>query len=986
MRVSVLLKGLNVDKAKVKQVSGDKSRIRWRDLALVVDSGKVIVMVDRKPLLTHTPERKTFNDILDRPYLCMRAVRSGAYVRDICVGGVDPRTIMTLNHDERRRTCSLQFTFDGATRQISESDMMPSEELERNICSGMECTSCKPALRRCFPPGSHVEYFVDNEPTRGWMRGKILGHVGAAESRDPRSYRFRSNPYGPPIISQRSGQKQIGRAIISFGDAATLWKRAVPFAQLGKNKIRLDKRYLARRSTSLQDKTREAACEMFVAFSNLFTISEISSKRAALLLIRKTAKFAKERFLNWNTALPKERLCAIKIIRRTFRGLAQNATVDDVKSVRSCVVSLLLESARFDDAYLSRGNRNDEYAEVFSQCDHLLAECVESVSRRDNFTKASKVLLFGSDDDQCSVILDDVQKCFEILVRFDFTTAQKSLLRTLKVDTLSPRLGQFDRSSTFPGLTLSDDLRTLSIKMDHQRNARFGSSWLTGYVGSKPLRSGVHFVEFRVNSTNHNNLQTRNGAIICGHLMFGVSGGLGMSGELAYGSATQDKWGHPSVTASSHPFVFAKKPSLRSRSWLSERSLWQDDNMLSERANYGPILHYINQNHRVGMLLDLRTSPGRLIYFVDGVCYGEAFHNVITPVRPYISICIDPHDDGRKSCSKDESVTLLPTSFTLRTTSEAPIHAPSSIHESAQQMAQALVCAKALSDGSKLPDIFMRKTFMMWKLWRRGKWSIFSADIMKAGGVDADLEFPVEIDRSSSAVSQVSDTSTSKLSVGSRVRVQRTFVHQDTSKVCNRTRVGTIIGTVGAANPPCFAFIEDGAHGGSVQMLTPGTEGIQAHLLSSNDKNDREASKSTVALPETIEDDDENELRATFDRIFGRDNTEIRRCVKELMLAANRVSETRGLSPFSMSFQDLLSAGASNLDENVGPLWVAMLHMNLLVRHALFRVDFGRFSDSFSVAAEIGKHRQLLLRCVKENLWTKLLNATNVECSLKDDG
>ena len=91
---------------------------------------------------------------------------------------------------------------------------------------------------------------------------------------------------------------------------------------------------------------------------------------------------------------------------------------------------------------LIKKNELLEYAEVFSQCDHLLAECVESVSRRDNFTEASKVLLFGSDDDQCSVILDDVQKCFEILVRFDFTTAQKSLLRTLKVDTLSPRLDQ----------------------------------------------------------------------------------------------------------------------------------------------------------------------------------------------------------------------------------------------------------------------------------------------------------------------------------------------------------------------------------------------------------------------------------------------------------------------------------------------------------------------------------------------------------------
>ena len=115
----------------------------------------------------------------------------------------------------------------------------------------------------------------------------------------------------------------------------------------------------------------------------------------------------------------------------------------------------------------------------------------------------------------------------------------------------------FDVKNTFPGLTTNKSVNTLSVKPTPNSMVR----WATAFVGQQSLRSGVHFVEFKVESTNHISIQTNHGVRFCAHQMFGVS----------------PVFGNSAINSETHPFAYAKKPIHRSRAWATDLTLWAND-------------------------------------------------------------------------------------------------------------------------------------------------------------------------------------------------------------------------------------------------------------------------------------------------------------------------------------------------------------------------------------------------------------------------
>ena len=132
----------------------------------------------------------------------------------------------------------------------------------------------------------------------------------------------------------------------------------------------------------------------------------------------------------------------------------------------------------------------------------------------------------------------------------------------------------------------------------------------------------------------------------------------------------------------------------------------------------------------VGMLIDLRSSPGKISFTMDGENCGVAYDNVYTPVRPYVSLCLEQHQNGRQQCDA-EKVTLVNAYSIDTANSIAPISRMSV--ECARNAWEAILFCE-----NRASTFFVDKCWNLYKLWRHNKWSVFTT---------TDGEIPIEVDR-----------------------------------------------------------------------------------------------------------------------------------------------------------------------------------------------------------------------------------------------
>ena len=534
-----------------------------------------------------------------------------------------------------------------------------------------------------------------------------------------------------------------------------------------------------------------------------------------------------------------------------------------------------------DKIYLCTGNPHSAQSEILKQIAAILLENVENI--------------------ESSRVLPALRK----LERADVRGAHECLKR-LKHAPRTFELCCFDAEHMFPGLHLSKNKTTLSSgELVENSNVR----WATSFLGQRSFRTGVHYIEVLISSTNHIAHQTHHGIRYCAHQMFGIAGGMtSRSRRNAFGNFT--------INSKTHPFVYGNKPVLRSRAWASDLTLWSCDRPLVDRAKYGPALgSLINQGDRVGILIDLRSTPGKLSFTLNGESFGVAFEDVVAPVRPFVSICLEKHNNGAQRCDVVEKCTLI-NAFSVETEDAiAPIYRMP-VSDCARGASQALLFC-----SNRAPKSFIDKCWNLYKLWRRGKWSVFFTS----------EKLPIEVDRTMRGGEKLPED-------------------------------GLIVGGIRNADPPCLAVRKND---GSVVIVPCSKIDEESHRLEDQKEEEKEEKEDKV----DDDDDDDDISKDTFvkymkEQLQQNGGAALSQAVKQAC-HTNLCS-----SPYELCAEHLIKA--CDGDSSVGPAFISLLYLNLLLKNALHRIDFVTSSS----LALLTRQKHWILTRLKREFWRGQLEST----------
>ena len=214
------------------------------------------------------------------------------------------------------------------------------------------------------------------------------------------------------------------------------------------------------------------------------------------------------------------------------------------------------------------------------------------------------------------------------LERADIREAQECLQRLGQAPQPSA-LCTFDVKNTFPGLTTNKSVNTLSVKPT-EFDGEMGHS-LCGSTESEEWRPfcGVQSREHK-SYCNSNKPRCK---ILCIKCLVCLQ-----CLEIQQSTARRIR-------------LLTQRNRYTDPEHGQQISLWANDRP-QDRARYGPALQsLICEGNVVGMLIDLRSSPGKISFTMDGENCGVAYDNVYTPVRPYVSLCLEQHQNGRQQCT-----------------------------------------------------------------------------------------------------------------------------------------------------------------------------------------------------------------------------------------------------------------------------------------------------------------------------------------------
>eukprot|EP00939_MAST-03C_sp_MAST-3C-sp1_P000933 g933.t1 len=970
-----------------------------------IDDGSFEMLLDEQVLFAHVPDEK------DRPVGDVVRIgfkwRSQADITlsDVRVQHVSPNAILRALKD-RQVSYSVRCAHDGSVRTVNEEQMRSSLYREREIYEGGECTHERPALQKCFPVDCRIEYSfgTSSANTRAgakqgtWVRGTVLAH-GSRQSSMP-SRHFVSSSRRPPTEGMESPFSNVsaGYIVVAF-EKPVLAVAAVPFACLGTNKIRIEKRRVLEINCREKSDSRVLVGDLLLALFGAIEAAK-KAKTWGATIMPSLVRIA----LNFSSGPSPVRLRASKLLQFACRHVSCCEELANRKKLLGDIRSALTLLCVHDREFLGSVDGHDNHSRSLRICAKLFKEAADLAAGGD-----VDAMLFMLEPDSKKV-RDIVLTALRQLEKSDLSDARDALasLSCRMVDDLS--LDHFDSAFTFPGFELSNSARTLSVALDNEeKKSKLFNPWLTAYIGSRPLRSGMHYVEISIDATNHGLIDNgQGGCFNCGHIHLGVSGGLSRRQRSIFFGARDSSYLAP-VNAHTRPFALVGRPSIDSYAYSTDQIRWKNGRQCSQLAKYGPRFGGIQRNHRLGMLIDLRRSPGRIIYFLDGVCYGVAFDDVKAPVRPFVCISTEAHKrafgggkcgqdvEGDTTSSKFESVSLVRSSaFSLRClNTHAPIYAPKSVSHFAREVGDSLEGLRWLSQrGTGKPpcELLRRRWHALWHLWGRKKWTLFAASVASPKSEGDHYSVFVEIDRSHETFARAGDIPDC-WKVGARIEVLESYRRDDQYGTrAKRTHRGTILGIVRNTVPTCVAYRVDGARIDRVSVISGHAEndvrllesrrkdvGVASKIASSGDSS---PSRASTDMSLTVTDSEElaNMTLSEFDKALSDcDSADV---LGELMKIAAAQSRRIGLSPFSMSPSVIVGEGDP---KKRGPIWILLIFVNLALRNVLHWVDFNFYGDASALAYRMCSYRHLLFPSIKREFFNSLLRATDAIPRLAGD-